>query len=389
MSLPVSPLVARIEAPPIAEAMTWVRPGQRNRRLLNLCQAVPSYMPAEALQDEIARLAHAPETHLYTDISGIAELRRALAEHMAADYQGRIAPENVSITSGCNQAFCAAIMAVAQRGDNVVLPAPYYFNHQMWLDMLGVEKRLIPAFGKDGAFPLPHDAATLIGDRTRAIILCSPNNPTGAIYPPHIIAGFYELAKASGIALIVDETYKDFRSNPEPLHNLFSKADWQDTFIHLYSFSKVFALTGYRVGSLIAGGRILAETEKIVDCMAICAPQISQRAALFGLAHLADWKREKQRLMEARREALLAAFKRPELSYRLISSGAYFAYVKHPFGAEPAKSVAMRLAGEHDVLCLPGSMFGPGQEQYLRFAFANSPAEDMPTLVERLIESQN
>ncbi len=388
MPLPISPPVARIEAPPIAEAMTWVRPGQRNRGLLNLCQAVPSYMPAEALQDEIARLAHAPETHLYTDISGIAELRQALAEHMAADYQGRIAAENVSITSGCNQAFCAAVMAVAQRGDNVVLPAPYYFNHQMWLDMLGVEKRLIPAFGEAHAFPLPHDAAGLIDDRTRAIVLCSPNNPTGAIYPPHIIEGFYELAKASGIALIIDETYKDFRSNPEPLHNLFAKADWQDTFIQLYSFSKVFALTGYRVGSIIAGSRILAETEKIVDCMAICAPQISQRAALFGLASLADWKREKQRLMEARREALLSAFKRPELSYRLISSGAYFAYVKHPFGTESAKSVAMRLAGEHDVLCLPGSMFGPGQESYLRFAFANSPAEDMPTLVERLVESQ-
>ena len=150
-------------------------------------------------------------------------------------------PENVSITSGCNQAFCAAIMAVAQRGDNVVLPVPYYFNHQMWLDMLGVEKRLVPAFAEARAYPLPEEAAALIDDRTRAIVLCSPNNPTGAIYPPHIIEGFYDLAKASGIALIIDETYKDFRSSPEPLHGLFAKPDWQDTFIQLYSFSKVFA----------------------------------------------------------------------------------------------------------------------------------------------------
>jgi aspartate/methionine/tyrosine aminotransferase len=389
MTFAVSPPISRIEAPPIAEAMTWVRPGQRSRELLNLCQAVPSYMPAEALQDEIARLAHDPETHLYTDISGIPELRQALAYHMAADYRGKIAPENVSIASGCNQAFCAAVMAVAQRGDNIVLPSPYYFNHQMWLDMLGVEKRLVPAFGEARAFPLPEDAAALIDDRTRAIVLCSPNNPTGAIYPPHIIEGFYELAKASGVALIVDETYKDFRPTPEPLHNLFAKVDWQDTFIQLYSFSKVFALTGYRVGSLIAGNRVLNEVEKILDCLAICAPQISQRAALFGLVSLTDWKGEKQRLMESRRAALLTAFKVPELSYKLVSSGAYFAYVKHPFKDVTAKSVAMRLAGEHDVLCLPGSMFGPDQESYLRFAFANSPAEDMPILVERLIESQN
>ena len=174
MTLLVSPMISRVEAPPIAEAMTWVRPGARNRELLNLCQAVPSYAPAEALQAEIARLATEPATHLYTDINGIPELREALARHMAADYQSAVASENVMITSGCNQAFCAAIMALAQRGDNVVLPAPYYFNHQMWLDMLGVEKRLVPAFAEGRPYPLPQDAATLINNRTQAIILCSP-----------------------------------------------------------------------------------------------------------------------------------------------------------------------------------------------------------------------
>ncbi len=316
MSLIVSPLISHVEAPPITEAMTWVRPGARNRELLDLCQAVPSYAPAEILQAEIARLATEPGTHLYTDISGVPELREALARHMAADYQSAVAPENVMITSGCNQAFCAAIMALAQRGDNVVLPVPYYFNHQMWLDMLGVEKRLVPAFAVSRAYPLPRDAEALIDSHTRAIVLCSPNNPTGAIYPPEIIDEFYELAKAAGIALIIDETYKDFRSSPEPLHHLFAKEDWQDTFIQLYSFSKVFALTGYRVGSIIAGAKVLTEAEKILDCMAICAPQISQRAALFGLANLGDWKREKRRVMEQRREALLAAFNHPKLSYQ-------------------------------------------------------------------------
>ena len=254
----------------------------------------------KSLQAEIARLGtRSPEPISIRISTAFRNCASALARHMAADYHGRIAPENVSITSGCNQAFCAAIMAVAQRGDNVVLPVPYYFNHQMWLDMLGVEKRLVPAFAEGRAYPLPRDAAALIDSRTRAIVLCSPNNPTGAIYPPEIIEGFYELAKAAGIALIIDETYKDFRSSPEPLHDLFAKPDWQDTFIQLYSFSKVFALTGYRVGSIIAGAKVLAEAEKILDCMAICAPQISQRAALFGLANLDDWKLEKQRLMEA------------------------------------------------------------------------------------------
>jgi len=93
-------------------------------------------------------------------------------------------------------------------------------------------------------------------------------------------------------------------------------------------------------------------------------------------------------MMHGRLSALREAFRRDGLRYELVSSGALFAYVKHPFADETAKQVAMRLAGEHDLLCLPGSMFGPGQEQYLRIAFANAEASDMETLVDRLMESQ-
>ena len=93
-------------------------------------------------------------------------------------------------------------------------------------------------------------------------------------------------------------------------------------------------------------------------------------------------------MMAARGDALGAAFGDPRLAYRLVSAGAYFAYVRHPFAGQSAKQVAQRLAGEHDLLCLPGSMFGPGQEDYLRLAFANVEAGAMPAVVERLVESQ-
>ena len=388
MAYAVNPSISRIEAPPIAEAMTWVRQGPRNRDLLNLCQAVPSYPPAEAMQDEIARAAKVADTSLYTDIFGLPELRQALADNMAADYRGQVAADDVAITSGCNQAFCAAIMALARHGDNVILPVPYYFNHQMWLDMLGVEARHIAAITDAGAWPLVETAASAIDAKTRAIVLCSPNNPTGSIYPPEVIGGFFDLARARGIALIIDETYKDFRPSPAPLHSLFAEPGWRDTFIQLYSFSKVFAMTGYRAGSIIAGAKVLSEIEKILDCMAICAPHISQRAVLYGLAHLEGWKNDKKAVMLARAAALREAFARRDLRYRLVSAGAYFAYVEHPFPNETAKQVAQRLAGEHDLLCLPGSMFGPGQERYLRIAFANAEADLMPDVAARLIESQ-
>lgn len=388
MPYPVNPAVHRIEAPPIMEAQTWIRPGLRNRTLLNLCQAVPSWPASPDLDREVARLSAVPGISLYTDIFGVPELRSAIASHMSADYRGTVAADEVCVTSGCNQAFAAAIMSIARAGDNVVIPIPYFFNHTMWLGMLGVEARYIPAIGDGHTAPRPEDAAPLIDANTRAIILCTPNNPTGSIYPPDVIDAFFELAKAKGIALVIDETYKDFRADRAPAHSIFAREGWQDTFIHLYSFSKVFSMTGYRVGSMIAGTRVLAETEKILDCMAICAPHISQRAALFGLTDLDTWKHEKIALMHGRLAALQRAFTRPGLRYELVSSGALFAYVKHPFPAETAKQVAQRLAGEHDVLCLPGSMFGAGQDSYLRIAFANAEASDMETLVDRLVESQ-
>ena len=388
MTYAVNPAIHRIEAPPIMEAQSWVKPGLRNRKLLNLCQAVPSWKCSDDLDAEVARLAHKPGIGLYTDIFGIAELRASIAAHLSADYRGTVGPENVAVTAGCNQAFAAAIMAIAKAGDNVIVPVPYFFNHTMWLGMLSVEARFIAAVAPGITHPRPEDAAALIDDRTRAIVLCSPNNPTGAIYPPAVIQGFFELARSRGIALLIDETYKDFRAAPEPAHPIFATPGWEDAFIHLYSFSKAYAMTGYRVGSITASPRLLGEIEKIMDCMAICTTHLSQRAALFALASLGAWKTEKIAMMQGRLEALRKAFARPGLNYELISSGALFAYVRHPFRNETAKQVAMRLAGEHDMLCLPGSMFGPGQDDYLRIAFANAEAADMDMLVDRLIESQ-
>ena len=96
------------------------------------------------------------------------------------------------------------------------------------------------------AIPDPAEVNALINERTKAIVLISPNNPTGATYSPECIEEFYQQAREHNVALIVDETYRDFIDLDKPPHDLFQHADWSDTFIHLYSFSKVFALTGQR-----------------------------------------------------------------------------------------------------------------------------------------------
>lgn len=386
MPYPINPLLPPIGEAPIPVARGWIagRSFPADKALLDVSQAVPGYPPPDALLDHMAAQLRRPETHRYTDVPGLPELRAALAADLGAQYGASLAAEQVTITAGCNQAFCFALQALAQAGDEVILPLPAYFNHQMWLDMAGLRTRHLPFRPERGGVPDPAEAAALIGPRTRAIVLVTPNNPTGAIYPPAVLEAFFELAQARGIALVIDETYRDFLPEPGAPHGLLRRPDWDGTLVQLYSFSKVFCITGHRVGSILCGGALAAQVAKVVDTVAICAPALGQAAALFGLRRLGEWREANRQLMGQRLAALRGACARNDLGYRLVSAGAYFAYLEHPFGERPAEAVARRLADEENTLALPGSWFGPGQERYLRVAFANVGAEAMPALSERL-----
>jgi aspartate/methionine/tyrosine aminotransferase len=110
-------------------------------------------------------------------------------------------------------------------------------------------------------------------------------------------------------------------------------------------------------------------------------------AALYGLRNLAAWREDNRMLMRDRVAALRTTFRNNDIGYQLVSAGAYFAYLRHPFAGEAARDVAKRLADDENMLCLPGSMFGSGQEDYLRFAFANVDADKMPEIARRLARS--
>ena len=384
----VNSLVHGVITPPIAEVQSWIknRLFPNDRPLFDVAQAVPSYGPAQPLLDRLASQLLDPSTARYTDILGLPELRSALAAHLSRDYEGVVATEEIAITAGCNQAFCVAMDLLAKPGDEVVLILPYYFNHHMWLQMRGINECYVP-FTQNG--PPSIDAiASRVTSKTRAIVLITPNNPTGIEYAPDHIEALFELVRSHGIALVIDETYKDFRTATDPPHRLLQRSDWDQNLIQLFSFSKSYALTGYRVGAIMANAETNREVAKILDNLAICPSHIGQLAALYGLRHLSEWRQEKADMLRDRVVRLRECFTNQAVRYELASSGAYFAYVRHPFTGQTAHSVAHRLADDVNILCLPGSIFGPAQETYLRFAFANLDGEHIPELVSRLIESQ-
>lgn len=380
-----NPWLAAVAPSPIGETKRWVlgRTFPADRPLIDLSQAVPGYPPALEMRQHLGELLLDPAVHGYTPILGLPALRETYAAHLSSFYGARIGADEVGITSGCNQAFCLALMSIAQAGDQVILPRPHYFNHDMWMRMQGVEPVSLDFRPGSGAVPNAEDAEKLIGPRTRAIVLISPNNPTGAVYPRATIHAFYDLAKKHGIALLLDETYKDFLPEGERPHGLFDEPNWQGTLVHLYSFSKVFALTGYRVGGVTAGAKLMAEIEKAMDCVSICPPRLGQEAALYGLQHLLPWARKNTEGLKARADLLGQGLQRSN-RWRLVSIGAYFAYVEHPFSGQNSTEVSKRLSDEENLLTIPGDMFGAGQERFVRLAFANVTDDKIPLVLERL-----
>lgn len=378
-----------LTASPIAEAHAWLAHRTSDRPLLDGSQAAPSYPTAPAIAARIAEVAAEPNGGFYAPPPGLPTLNAAFATELAAGFglgpDCAVKTTEIFPTAGCNQAFCIVSSALCEPGDDVVVPVPYYFNHQMWLRLDGVTPRLLDT-GPD-LVPDPERAAALITDRTRALLLVTPGNPTGVTIPPETIHAFYDLARANDLALIVDETYRNFRETDAPSHQLFERDGWQETLISLHSFSKDLAIPGYRVGAVVAGEAVGYEIMKLLDCVQISAPRIGQEAVVAGLTGATSWRAEQV----ARIHGNLAVFREVMADepggFSLASSGAFFGWIRHPYTHLDTAEVIKRLVLDHDVLAIPGTAFTPTDDRWIRFSYANLEPDQLTELGVRLTEA--
>lgn len=378
-------LVEKLAPPPVPSVFAWGRAYDGTRGpLIDLSQAVPGYPPHPGMLSLLGEMASSAAYCGYGAIEGDADLRRAYAEHVSEVYGATIGAENIHVTSGCNEAFVSAAMAVAGPGQTVLMTNPFYFNHDTTLAMMGVKMRTVPCHAEDGFVPRVDAIAAAITPEVRALALVSPNNPTGAIYPPGLLLEIFEICRRKDIWLILDETYRDFLPDAgRAPHGLFSQNGWQDHLIGLYSFSKSFCIPGHRLGAITAGLKAVEQIAKIMDNLQICAPRAAQGAVARALPLLADWREENRQEIVRRAEALKVTMATVP-DWRIEAIGAYFAFVRHPFAALDSAAVAEQLAKQAGIVCIPGMYFGAGQERYLRFAFANADVPTIGLLEERL-----
>lgn len=380
----VSKQIEQIQPPPITEVKSWLagRVFPDEKPLVDLCQAVPSYSPPMELIEHLKNCLDDPLTFKYSPDEGLPEVRDEVCSWYQRHYQGAPTPEQLCLTIGASQAFWLAMTSLCQANDEIIVQLPAYFDHPMGLQALGIKPVYAPFNPETAGQPDLETIKRLIGPKTKAILLVTPSNPTGAVISPAQITAFFELAQSHNISLILDETYNAFIGSTP--HHLFNRSDWPNNFIQIASFGKTFALTGLRCGALIANHEFIQQVLKIQDSMVVCQPRPTQLALEFGCQHLDDWVAKNAATMKKRHDCFKADFLAAKTNFKLIASGSFFAWVKHPWNDLTGRQVAKRLVEEGNLICLPGETFGPGLEPYLRLSFGNIEVAQISEAVERL-----
>lgn len=383
MTISVTDLIAGVQFPPISEVREWIASSTSPLPVVDLCQAVPDYSPDTELMAYLSNAVLDATTSRYTPDEGLPDAREAICRRYTRIYGGGPAPDGICLSVGASQAFWLAIVTLCRAGDEVILQSPAYFDHPMVLQMLGIKTVFTPFREECGGLLQPEDVEPLITPKTKAILAVTPSNPTGCILSPEAIRRLWEIAERHNIALVLDETYADFIPAGGPPHHLFTDPRWSEHLVQVMSFGKTYALTGYRAGCLVAAPSFIRQALKAQDTMAVCQPRITQLALAWAADRLDPWVDANRQMMDRRHRVFRQLFTEEGNPFQLVASGAFFAWVRHPWPGLTGREAARRLALEGAIMTLPGEAFGPGLEPYLRLAFGNIREEEIPAAIER------
>lgn len=355
------------------------------QEVVSLGQGMTDFPPPPAALAAAAAALGDPATHRYGPDPGLPELRAALAARWRRDAGIAVDPDReIIVTAGGNQAVVLALLTCTDPGDEVVLPAPYYFNHQMAVHLCGLVPVEAPLAEADGYALTWERLVPHLTARTRAVLFANPSNPTGAVSDPALLRTCVAALAERGITSIVDETYEYLVYGPARHVSPAADPALRPHVVTIGSFSKSFGLAGWRVGCLFAPPPVVAEGLKVQDTLVICAPVISQRAVAAALTGdyypgLAAQRAE----LEARRATLRAGLARiPRLAWH-ETFGAMFAFVR-VLESPPVDELAVDILRRAGVLLLPGTAFGACGADHLRLSYGATPVPVLAEALERL-----
>ncbi|MEX2140418.1 MAG: pyridoxal phosphate-dependent aminotransferase [Pirellulales bacterium] len=359
-----------VQSPIIPVVGEWIRqcPGT-----ISLGQGVVHYGPPEQALARIQDFA-AAQNHKYQPVDGIIPLRDALAAKLVQENGIALTEHNaLVVTAGGNMAFFNALAAIADPGDEVILPTPYYFNHEMAVTMLSCRPVLAPT--RDDYQLDVAAIADRITSRTRAVVTVSPNNPTGAVYSRESLVAVNELCRSHGLFHIHDEAYEYFVFDGAEHFSPASLPNTADYTISLFSLSKAYGFASWRIGYMVLPARLLTAVKKAQDTIVICPPVISQYAAAGALDAGRKWCRERIGQFDNVRAAVISELGRiKEFCFLPESRGALYFLLRIDAPLDPL-TVAEHLIRDHSVAVIPGNTFGIDHGCYLRMSFGGLAGE--------------
>lgn len=306
----------------------------------------------------------------YTASAGLRSLREAISRKLR-DRNGLSAgAEQVVVTPGAVFALAAAMMTVVDPGDEVLVPDPGWPNFTSIVDLLDGHPIPYPLRRANGFVPDPGEIGDLMTPRTKLIVVNTPANPTGAVFPPGIIRAILTLAAKHDAYILSDEVYEDFVY--EGVHQSTGTVGGNGRVISVFGFSKSYAMTGWRLGYAVASPDIAATMTLLAEPLVSCPSSVAQKAAETALVDGADDIALMRESYRARRDAVVRMLA-PEGLLAAVPAGAFYALVDMTQLGEDSMTIARRLLEEEHVASVPGEAFGQQGRGLLRISFATAP----------------
>lgn len=309
----------------------------------------------------------------YVSNQGIPLLLSALAEKMRT-YNGmaHVTEDNIHITFGAGQALLLTMETVLNPGDEVIIPTPCFPNYFGYVHMAGGTSVIVPTKEENGFRVTAADIEAKITPHTKAILINSPCNPTGAVLTEADVRAIAEVARAHNLIVISDEPYEAIIYDGQKSFSIGSIPGMEDLVITVNSFSKSYAMTGWRIGYVVAPKAVRERMTLLQESMGSSVTAMCQKAAAEAITGPQDTVDVMCREYEKRRNLLVEGLNQVQGFSCIKPGGAFYAFPNIKSFGVPSQELAVNILNEVQVLATPGSAFGESGEGYLRFSYASS-----------------
>jgi aminotransferase len=342
-----------------------------DKGVISLAQGIPSFGTSDTIRNAAIKAIKKGDVDKYTSGFGIDSLRNAIVKKVKRDNNITATLDQVMVTHGAIEAMMATFIALLNPQDEIIVLTPDYASHitQTQIARHGGKPIFVPLRETENGWELnPAKVEAAITQQTKAILICNPCNPTGKVYTKEELKALADVARRYNLFIISDEMYEYFTYDGKKHVSIGSFPEVADRVISIFGVSKSYAMTGWRIGYIIANKKLISQIFKVHDSLVTCPTAVSQYAALEALEGNQSMVNDYKKAFEKRRKIVLDELSKTDKLSVVAPEGAYYAFVKINEEVDDY-DLSLQMIREAKVAVVPGSAFGNGGENHIRISF--------------------